>query len=72
MRAARQHLTDSLAWKGVKLGVLEMRRHYAPYLRDLPNVKPYRARLVTEMEPEVLFEILDEVEAAYAEMELAL
>jgi len=72
VRAARQHLTDSLAWKGVKLGVLEMRRHYAPYLRDLPNVKPYRARLVTEMEPEVLFEILDEVEAAYAEMELAL
>jgi tRNA-dihydrouridine synthase B len=71
VRAARQHLTDSLAWKGVKLGVLEMRRHYAPYLRDLPNVKPYRARLVTEMEPEVLFGILDEVEAVYSGMELA-
>jgi len=71
VRAARQHLTDSLAWKGVKLGVLEMRRHYAPYLRDLPNVKPYRARLVTEMEPEVLFGILDEVEEVYSGMELA-
>lgn len=71
VRAARQHLTDSLAWKGVKLGVLEMRRHYAPYLRDLPNAKPYRARLVTEMEPEVLFGILDEVEAVYSGMELA-
>jgi nifR3 family TIM-barrel protein len=72
VRAARQHLTDSLAWKGVKLGVLEMRRHYAPYLRDLPNVKPYRARLVTEMEPEVLFEILNEVEEVYSDMELAI
>lgn len=72
VQAARQHLTDSLDWKGPKLGVLEMRRHYAPYFRDLPNIKPYRARLVTEMEPEVLFGILGEVEATYSEMELAL
>lgn len=68
LRAARQHLRDSLAWKGPKLGVLEMRRHYAPYLRDLPNIKPYRARLVTEMEPDVLFAILDEIELEYAGM----
>ncbi|MCY7329716.1 MAG: tRNA dihydrouridine synthase DusB [Saprospiraceae bacterium] len=68
LRLARQHLQDSLAWKGPKLGVLEMRRHYAPYLRDLPNIKPYRARLVTEMEPEALFAILDEVEEVYGEV----
>lgn len=72
VRAARQHLGDSLAWKGVKLGVLEMRRHYAPYLRDLPNIKPYRARLVTEMEPAVLFEILEEIEYIYSNLELEL
>lgn len=66
VRAARQHLSDSLAWKGLKLGVLEMRRHYAPYFRDLPHIKPYRARLVTEMEPEVLFSILDEIEEVYS------
>lgn len=68
--AARQHLTDSLAWKGPKLGVLEMRRHYAPYFRDLPNIKPFRARLVTEMEPEMLFSVLDEIENTYSEMAL--
>ncbi len=68
VRLARQHLQDSLTWKGPKLGVLEMRRHYAPYLRDLPNIKPYRARLVTEMEPEALFAILDEVEEVYGVM----
>ncbi|MCC7245489.1 MAG: tRNA dihydrouridine synthase DusB [Saprospiraceae bacterium] len=68
--AARQHLTDSLAWKGPKLGVLEMRRHYAPYLRDLPHVKAYRARLVTEMEPATLFAILDEVEEVYSNVEI--
>lgn len=72
VRAARQHLSDSLAWKGPKLGVLEMRRHYAPYLRDLPNIKAYRARLVTEMEPAVLFGILEEIEEVYSGVELAL
>ena len=70
VHAARQHLRDSLAWKGSKLGVLEMRRHYAPYLRGLPHVKPYRARLVTEMEPATLFAILDEVEEVYSNLDL--
>ncbi|MCW5921482.1 MAG: tRNA dihydrouridine synthase DusB [Saprospiraceae bacterium] len=72
VRAARQHLRDSLDWKGPKLGVLEMRRHYAPYFRDLPNIKPYRARLVTEMQPETLFAILEEIEAEYSAMEMEL
>jgi tRNA-dihydrouridine synthase B len=70
VHAARQHLSDSLAWKGPKLGVLEMRRHYAPYFRDLPNIKPYRARLVTLMEPADLYEVLDEIEAVYSSPEL--
>lgn len=69
VNAARQHLRDSLEWKGIKLGVLEMRRHYAPYFRDLPHVKAYRARLVTEMEPSILFEILDEMETVYSNLE---
>ncbi len=69
--AARQHLTDSLAWKGPKLGVLEMRRHYAPYFRDLPNIKSFRAALVTEMDAGVLFALLDEIEATYTRMELS-
>lgn len=71
VRAARQHLSDSLAWKGPKLGVLEMRRHYAPYLRDLPHIKPYRARLVTEMDPVTLFAILEEVETVYGHLDLS-
>lgn len=69
--AARQHLDDSLAWKGVKLGILEMRRHYAPYFQGLPNVKPYRAKLVTLFEPEELYSVLDEMEAVYADKELS-
>ncbi len=66
VRAAWQHLSDSLDWKGPKLGVLEMRRHYAAYFRDLPNIKPFRAQLVTLMEPEALFEVLTSIEKEYA------
>lgn len=72
VRAARQHLRDSLAWKGPKLGVLEMRRHYAPYFKDLPNIKQYRAQLVTLNDPEALFAVLDEIETVYAGYDFAL
>lgn len=71
VEAARQHLRESIAWKGPKLGVLEMRRHYAPYLRDLPHVKTYRARLVTEMDPSTLYAILEEVEHVYTQTDWA-
>ena len=66
VRAAKQHLSDSLSWKGPKLGVLEMRRHDTAYFRDLPHIKPYRAKLVTLMEPTDLFEVLSEIEAGYS------
>jgi len=63
--AAKQHLTHSLDWKGEKLGVLEMRRHYTNYFRRLPGIKEYRKRLVTTDEPELIFEILDEIKAKF-------
>ncbi|MEL6141341.1 MAG: tRNA dihydrouridine synthase DusB, partial [Bacteroidota bacterium] len=52
--AAREHLERSLEWKGPKLGVLEMRRHYTNYFRGLPNIKEYRKVLVSEFEPATL------------------
>ncbi|MCB0552047.1 MAG: tRNA dihydrouridine synthase DusB, partial [Phaeodactylibacter sp.] len=49
--AAKEHLRRSIEWKGEKMGVLEMRRHYTNYFRGLPGIKEYRSRLVTEEEP---------------------
>jgi nifR3 family TIM-barrel protein len=72
VRAARQHLQDSLDWKGPKLGVLEMRRHYSAYFRDLPNIKPFRSKLVTIMEPDALFEVLEDIEKEYTGYEATL
>mgnify|MGYP000088108050 CR=1 FL=1 len=67
--AARQHVQHSIDWKGEKLGILEMRRHYTNYFRGIPHIKPYRSRLVTNMKPEEIFEVLDEILERYGEYE---
>lgn len=71
VNAAKQHLLHSIEWKGVKLGILEMRRHYTNYFRGLPGIKSYRMQLVTEFEPESLLNILDSIAKNYAGFEFA-
>lgn len=66
VNAARQHIQHSLDWKGEKLGILEMRRHYTNYFRGLRGIRAYRSRLVTTLAPEELFAILDEIEERYS------
>lgn len=68
--AARRHLSRSLEWKGPVLGIVEMRRHYSNYFKGYPGIKPFRQRLVTEMDPSVLFETLDEIEEVFSKVEL--
>lgn len=63
--AVKKHLSKSIEWKGEKLGVLEMRRHYTNYFKGLAHVKVYRSRLVTEFEPSNLYGILDEMQEHY-------
>lgn len=70
VEAVRQHLRDSIAWKGVKLGVLEMRRHYSPYFHGFHGIKPFRTRLVSISDPAELMAVLDEIEHSYAGQEI--
>jgi len=61
--ACRWHLMQSVEWKGEKLGILEMRMHYANYFRGIADFKPYRMELVTrDTLPEVL-NTLERIEA---------
>jgi len=64
--AARRHLRHSIEWKGEKLGIIEMRRHYSNYFRSLEGIKHFRSLLVTEMEMATIFGILDQIEDQYA------
>jgi hypothetical protein len=34
-------------WKGERLGIVEMRRHYTNYFKGIANFKEYRLKLVT-------------------------
>lgn len=60
----RRHLDFSVQWKGEKLGMLEMRRHYGQYLKGLSHVKEYRMRLVNSLELPELHDILDACQEA--------
>jgi tRNA-dihydrouridine synthase B len=64
MDVCKMHFTKSLEWKGDRLGIFEMRRHYTNYFRGLANFKPYRMRLVQTESPEEVYDILDEVAGA--------
>jgi nifR3 family TIM-barrel protein len=59
--ACKSHFEFSLRWKGEKLGVLEMRRHYTNYFKGIPNFKPFRMDLVTSMDIDFIRRKLEEV-----------
>ena len=61
VEACKSHFEFSLRWKGEKLGVLEMRRHYTNYFKGIPNFKPYRMELVTSMDIDFIRRKLDDI-----------
>jgi len=65
VEAARKHLEFSIKWKGERLGILEMRRHYSNYFKGLPNFKEYRMRLVLSLDFNEIAEILREVNSVF-------
>jgi tRNA-dihydrouridine synthase B len=69
--AAKEHLDRSIKWKGEKLGIVEMRRHYTNYFRGLPNIKQYRADLVASMDPYFIYETLDNIIKEYEGFDFA-
>ena len=54
IEAVTMHFERSLEWKGDRLGIVEMRRHYANYFKGIPDFKKHRLDLVT-------FETADEI-----------
>jgi len=56
VEAAREHLLMSVKWKGERLGIAEMKRHYTNYFKGISHFKDWRLKLVTSFD---LNEILD-------------
>ena len=66
VEVCKKHLHKSFEWKGPIVGIFEMRRHYANYLKGLPGIKEYRYQLVTLKKVEEIDAILDEIVIKYA------
>ncbi|MCB0374646.1 MAG: tRNA dihydrouridine synthase DusB [Sinomicrobium sp.] len=68
---AKRHLEMSVAWKGERLGVVETRRHYTNYFKGIPDIKPYRQRMLTADTAEAVFAVLDEVATVFGDYQFA-
>ena len=66
VEVCKKHLRRSVEWKGPIVGINEMRRHYANYLKGMPNIKEFRGKLVTLKEPQEIEEVLNEIITQYA------
>ena len=67
VRIAVQHLDFSIEWKGEKLGLFEMRRHYTNYFRGIQNFKPTRTTLVESESYQEVKETLIQIPEVYGE-----
>jgi putative TIM-barrel protein, nifR3 family len=65
VEAARNHLTWSMDWKGERVGIVEMRRHYTNYFKGIHGFKEYKQKLVTTDDAEGLFRTLDEIQEVF-------
>ena len=63
---ARRHLALSLEAKAVPRGIFEMRRHLSCYFKGLPDFKDTRIRMVTTLDVDELYGILDYICDRYA------
>jgi nifR3 family TIM-barrel protein len=66
----KKHFDFSVIWKGEKLGIFEMRRHYTSYFKGVTGFKPYRMRLVQADSAAQVHEILDEVAHVFAHVQI--
>lgn len=71
VEAARDHLLMSIKWKGERLGIAEMKRHYTNYFKGIAHFKEYRTKLVTSFDLNEILDILAYVEANESEFTFA-
>ena len=65
IRTAKKHLEFSIRWKGDRLGIFEMRRHYTNYFKSIPDFKPFRTRLVEANTEGEVMSIFEEIKETY-------
>lgn len=64
---AKIQFNRSIDMKEGDRGIFEMRRHFALYFKGLPNFKETRMKLVTSLNIEGIFDLLDYIESHWGE-----
>lgn len=67
VEAAKNHLIWSMEWKGERVGIFEMRRHYTNYFKGIHGFKEYKQRLVTTDDTDGLFAVFNEIVDAFSD-----
>lgn len=62
----RLHLEKGVDWKGERVAVNEMRKHYTDYFKAYPNFKPFRVKLMEAGTFGEVSRLLDEIALAYS------
>ena len=65
IEVCKTHFFKSIEWKGEKLGILEMRRHYTSYFKGMDNFKDYRMKLVTTDSYAEILDTLQQIGEVY-------
>jgi nifR3 family TIM-barrel protein len=63
--AIEEHLNFSIQWKGEKVGIAEMKRHYGNYFKGIPHFKTYKSALVMANELEEVKDIITEIKTMF-------
>jgi nifR3 family TIM-barrel protein len=59
------HLEKSVEWKGERVAINEIKKHYGDYFKSLPGFKQFRMRLMENDTLEGVQEIFKEIESKY-------
>ena len=66
IETVKKHLDFSIQWKGERLGLVEMRRHYTNYFRGMDNFKKHRMKLILSESKNFTLEALNEISNIYS------
>lgn len=70
IEAAKNHLIWSMEWKGERVGIFEMRRHYTNYFKGIPGFKDYKTKLVTTDDAQGLMDVFEDIQQRFAGVEV--
>jgi tRNA-dihydrouridine synthase B len=62
---ARLQFLKSLEFKSEPVGIYEMRRHFSSYFKGLPHFKEMRLKLLTTLDAEEIFALLEKIREEY-------